>query len=112
MGEETVHPEPIAGTREGEERWPEHVEAVVHPGPGVDDAPPAAVLGRNRTHGLRMIARAGSHHKSPFLPDGLLKNMAESKPLKVAASPDLNHVYYGDRKDGSESGDFTGFLVV
>ncbi len=105
-----MHPEPIAETCEGEQRRAKDVEAVVDPGPGVDDAPPAAVLGRNRTHGLRMIARARSHHKSPFLPDGLLKNIAESKPLKVAASPDLNPVSYGDRKDGSESGDFTGFL--
>ena len=53
--EQAVHPDPIAGTREREERRPEDVEAIVHPSPGVDDAPPATVLRGDSSHCLPTI---------------------------------------------------------
>src|SRR3990172_1465632 len=56
IGEQAVHPEPVGATCEREERRAEDVEAVVHPGAGVDDAPPAPVLGRDSSHRFRTIA--------------------------------------------------------
>ena len=47
-----MHSDPVVTTREREERRAKDVEVIVHPGSGVDNTPPPAVLGRDSRHRL------------------------------------------------------------
>ena len=63
IGEKAVHTKPVVLASKGEESRAEVVQAVVDPGLGVDDAPPASVLPRDIRH--RVYSSLRPEHQTP-----------------------------------------------